>query len=704
MYIKKLSLTNFGITENYSTDLVDGMIVVRGRNGSGKSTRFTQGILYTLFGSTTLEATFEDTVTEGKKPSALKSELQYGPYTVKRSKSSASVTGNDISITGQEAVSEFFRELFGIQKATENLILVAEQGNMAGVFKKKKGEVTRFIESIAGFDQIDELIEKVKLKYPSGNKAILESQVEEREINLTELSEVELPDLEAAAKVKTDAEKKVTGAETDITINSKNITLFEETINTVTAKNDKTTAAELVIKTGEADLITKKLKLEDIQKKEYRKFDEKEIKKAEELSQDYPGQVDLWNSYVWFSNIVKLPTIWHGIEDEFEAELSMSKDRLERILGRKIEVQTEIKQNKKKTVSETECSQCGQDISKIHKDLNEKLAKELNDLTAELISIDSIDIPAAREEFGILVGIDELHKEQVKESKNKSNVSVTKDTVPFTYTWADEDKPVKPDPDFLKAATKLISDKAVEDALINKDKEITAELLDEIKSDVEELDKLHTSFMDLPEIEDITETISAKTLLEEDVEPLAKVLKNCNIRVQEYSATLAAYKVTVKNHKENVEKEKSALDKLKVSLVEDAENGKILKSVRDAKPKVLDQVWGKLLYVVSTTYSTMVGEESVIEKSDKGFNINGRSFSRLSGSEKSVAGIALRVALKEVFAEGCGFLILDEPGADMDEERTLAMISAVKTIPGQTIMITHEELSGQSADQIIEVT
>ena len=139
------------------------------------------------------------------------------------------------------------------------------------------------------------------------------------------------------------------------------------------------------------------------------------------------------------------------------------------------------------------------------------------------------------------------------------------------------------------------------------------------------------------------------------------------------------------------------------SLKTEDRNSKIIKSVRDAKPLVLNQVWNKVLDYTQQSFSEMRGEDSVVEKSEKGFTVDARPTSRLSGSAKSILGISLRAAVRDIFAPTAGFMIFDEPFGDMDEERTAAALAAIQTIRGQKFIVTHESQSEMAADQVVEI-
>ena len=139
-----------------------------------------------------------------------------------------------------------------------------------------------------------------------------------------------------------------------------------------------------------------------------------------------------------------------------------------------------------------------------------------------------------------------------------------------------------------------------------------------------------------------------------------------------------------------------------VKIKTDKENARFIKVLRDTKPKVLARVWSNILAVIETPFKEITGKEFEIGRGSKSFTAGGRSAARLSGSEKSILGLCFRSALRDLFAPGAGFIILDEPFADADSDRTAAGIAALVQMRGQKILATHESISEVSADQLIE--
>jgi ABC-type transport system involved in cytochrome bd biosynthesis fused ATPase/permease subunit len=163
--------------------------------------------------------------------------------------------------------------------------------------------------------------------------------------------------------------------------------------------------------------------------------------------------------------------------------------------------------------------------------------------------------------------------------------------------------------------------------------------------------------------------------------------------VKAYDAALAAVEALRKQHA-------AAQADLKALVF----NNALLKKVRLAKPVIADRLWVVVLAAVSTFFSTMRGEVSVVTKEASGFKVNGQSITGLSGSTLDILGLAIRLALTRTFLASAPFVILDEPAAAMDENRTNATLGFLVAAGfQQTILITHEAASETVANNLITI-
>jgi ABC-type transport system involved in cytochrome bd biosynthesis fused ATPase/permease subunit len=135
-------------------------------------------------------------------------------------------------------------------------------------------------------------------------------------------------------------------------------------------------------------------------------------------------------------------------------------------------------------------------------------------------------------------------------------------------------------------------------------------------------------------------------------------------------------------------------------------NNTLQKAVRLARPVIADKLWTVVLAAVSTYFSTMRGEKSVVTREGNSFKVDGHVVGGggLSGSALDLLGLSIRMALTRTFLPTAPFLILDEPAAAMDEERTRQMLGFLVAAGfQQTILVTHESESESVADNLITI-
>jgi DNA repair exonuclease SbcCD ATPase subunit len=133
-------------------------------------------------------------------------------------------------------------------------------------------------------------------------------------------------------------------------------------------------------------------------------------------------------------------------------------------------------------------------------------------------------------------------------------------------------------------------------------------------------------------------------------------------------------------------------------------NNTLLKAVRTARPVIADKLWSLVLGAVSRYFSEMRGERSLVTKTTDGFVVDGHSAATLSGSTLDILGLAVRVALVRTFVPHAPLLVLDEPTAAMDAERTATTLGFLAATGfKQTIIVSHEEATEAVADHLIQL-
>ena len=130
----------------------------------------------------------------------------------------------------------------------------------------------------------------------------------------------------------------------------------------------------------------------------------------------------------------------------------------------------------------------------------------------------------------------------------------------------------------------------------------------------------------------------------------------------------------------------------------------LLKALRTVKPQLANQVWQTVCSTVSHYFSLMRNQPSVVSKEAAGFAVDGHDTESLSGSTLAILGLAIRIALTKTFMPTCRFLLLDEPFAALDAERTAQALGFISSVGfDQVVIITHEDATEAVADNLITI-
>jgi len=704
MYLESIEIHNFGPVKYRKLDFVDGLVVVRGSNERGKSTSIIQCPLYAFFGSSTLDCSIDHVTHNGQPVSSLKVVAKYGPYTVSRTKASASVVGPGVKISGQAEVSNFFYNLFGISPKTEKLVLVSAQGDTAGVINRGNSDVTSFIEDIAGFDQIASLLERIKQTYPIGSEKALKGQLEAAEAEQLQYSQEELPDLKQLTEGKETTVKEIL-TQTDL-VNKKRawIKSLEANLKTIELENQNITSIAKAASNKKVDIQWAESALTKAQQEadQIPAYCASAVDAATALIEEFPSRELSYKAYQWVESIKPSEHYWdeheQGLTDRIQ-ELYKNITQQQAIISSK---QGEIKSLQKGIQTDDICTKCGSDIKTKKEEINKKINGEIEKLTSGITRTQKI-LEDDKAEKQILDQIKETHDRLEREAKvHGEYVRAIKKEIPYTYEITGF-KPLQPDQGELVSAKRLLADYQQSRIKSSSCQAIITEktsALDKLRT---ELVEKELELKDAGELQDTTEKRTEIFNEECALTKLVETQTELNNQLTNKEKEIVAAEAKIETNKNNLIRVKKTITEINTALRVEDRNGKIIKAVREAKPRVLNQIWDKVISYVSQSFSEMRGYDSEVEKTDKGFAVDQRPTSRLSGSAKSILGIALRSAIRDIFAPTAGFMIFDEVFADCDEERTAAALAAIQTIRGQKFIVTHESQSEMAADQVIEI-
>jgi DNA repair exonuclease SbcCD ATPase subunit len=707
MQLKSTEAWNFGIHRHIKLEFRNGFVVVTGKNKKGKSTAVIQATLYGLFGAGMLEAPLADTVTTGEKESRLKVEVHIGEYTITRSKSTAMVTGpNGVKISGQVNVSEFIREELGIKTGAESRIMAAEQNLVTGVLAGKPGEVNKFIESVAGFSKIDDIILRVKEVFPYGSKKVYEEFLTEAEGQLKELGLRAIEDpsyYERELNIVRQESEKITEA----------LTTVRRELSGLRDDLEQAREEERRVKSLKEKILWQKKLQTDIQEELTQlatrlaalpTFKKDAVENARELVTLWPSMLKRKEAKDWVEAQPVADVQWEGDFESLTAEANKIHSRKTKLEDAIAVLEADIRSHMAQVVSGENmvCRTCGTDLTSRYEEVNKKLRDQAAEKETELAELRK-KLPAIEEEFNTLKKLISTQNNLMVEASrfDPDLLAFDKSVVPFTVTYTGPAADTVLDEDTYLKCVELLREY---DAVENQREELNTRIANKKERlnniDISSLEEALTNRPNIKPSAELLDSIAAKIETE----------KSLSARIAELGLEEAGLdrKIdAVIQEIENIKKEKAdtraKIRRLKESIKKDERNKKLVSNVVAAKVKVLDRVWSNILVYVSSQYSSIMGDQVEVTKTEQGFRVNNKPFKRLSGSERTVLGVSLRAALRAVFAERCECMLWDEPLDGADRDTAAAIIAAIKSIPGQNIMITHDTDSVGVCDQQITI-
>ncbi len=706
--IKNLKLQNFMRHENLEVAFTTGLQVLRGANEGGKSSLLL-GIAYALFGSKVLRGNFSDTVTWGQPESSLRVTLDLDiagrSLRVVRHKGGAEVIhkSGTVVVTGQTEVSAYLANLIGADATAASKLMLANQGNLRGALEQGPKATSQMIEDLADFDMFERLIEAMTGKLVLGNTDALEKQVAEAEAALAAAPEVLSPDY--------------TMIDFEISVISSTIDDSEQTAKAEFDKLGKADEALAAARAAVSVVAEVREQMAQSADKVLVLLDREKALAAERVcmfSADDRTAIanDLATAKYWQADrglyeqylALTYPKMsWDKPEADFLQEYAMLAARLNEARANRAELETQIKVLESSLVTSAFCGYCGEDFSKLP-EVASKNAATLASIAAKKLLATTADdlVTSLMKDIHVMDGLASSAREYVvAAAKLGDKVEMHNNSWPPSANWICSIPP-ETGPDAAALAGKL----ARVDAAIKASEAAAAKLLvvlDQIEDERGVAKKLSARLEALPQ-PSVADAEAAREAAHAVWTTAYQAYSTSSVRLQD-----------LRSQRERMATEYAASLKLRINLssdwsekrtaVEDMRfNNALLKKVRAARPIISDKLWNTVLASVSTAFSRLRGEPSIVTKSKDGFTVNGKSVELLSGSTLDLLGLAIRTSLVKTFIPHCPFLVLDEPSAACDIDRTTTMLGFIHAIGfDQVILVTHEDISQSIADNLIEL-
>lgn len=723
---RTLNLTNFMKYESHTFAFTDGINVVRGASEAGKSTML-RALLYALGGVRATGLAADELVRWGARAAHMSVVLDIHidgvTYNIKRAPSGAEIrfTGRDEpDVVGQTEVTEFAMRLIRTDLAGLQNLMFASQNAMRGALEDGPAATVALIEQLAELGQVDELVQLVTTKLPSGATTSIEGRIANLQADLADLESKPQADIEAQREtvavamncaqagraVRDAAVKALEAARAAADLAGTKARFWEDVAKNLQAATRNRDGAAQALASLHSTL--DKLRVEA----------DKPLHPLDPLRDEVAEAEGHSRAVAAFKKVqpfLALPSVfWDQPAATLDAEIAQTRAKIDTARAALATCEKDVAVAKSRITEAKTCTYCGKDVSQVpevaarngelHSQLEQagkqaaKLVTQLQDAKGTLASllevqaVGSASLAAAAAAGGF--------------------VDVLDVTVPATLRWVGPDmQAAAPD---LKACKARLSSaeaehKSVEAARIRYDAEAArlpaaqeAALAAEKALKAEEFDTCASNLA-------LTQQAVADALLKVQEARLAATEADREAsdadKVQRDAETaLIRMEMQAQADQDTAARMRVSLSEAEAEIDATNDTNQLIKDLRRVRPLVAERVWNIVLAAVSSHFSEMRGEDSIIQREGRAFTCNGKSIAGLSGSTKDLLGLAIRLALTATFLPQARFLVLDEPWAACDQgrsERCLSFLTAAGF--DQILLVTHESSSEAVADSLIQL-
>jgi DNA repair exonuclease SbcCD ATPase subunit len=708
--IKSAHLKNFRKHVDLEINFEMGLNTLRGPNEQGKTT-IIEAIIYSLWGAKSLRDNLAETVTWGQKEAALWVKvvlsLEGIDYTFTRSKGGCECNyvknGEALKVVGQSEVTNFSTVLMGADSKTAAALMMADQSGLRGALAEGPTAASGLMAKLANFDLIDKLVMAAQGNLVLGAEAPVREKLVAAQ---AELASVEIPSGTQAdfyESMRASAQANLEAAQAAEPALAEAVSQAAAAVQQAERRNSERAQADREVQQINQRVENLFVELRAAKEIVGRRPDPGLVVQATKALADAQQHGPLVQAYNLVRALPKYPEVfWQGSKATFTADLLDLKSKLATEEQKVVASRSAMNAVEKRRMGSGKCPTCGAvNVSQEHIDAhNAKLKLEIDDHLAENQRA-AAAVKAFKEDITAMEAVVKVAKpfeDALKLLVNKQfPILIDESDYPPRLTWEGE-PPVAPDLKALQRTLDILT-KAHSDA--DKAEGTATTLTSQIVAGQSELENALRN---------------QRLLVPVDVTPLKEAHDNALTVHREHMATIGAGMLDVQEYirqrddvlrsvrEAEIRKEaaKRRVEELTVELDSLIFNNALVAKLRNLKPKITDELWNRVLSAVSTFFSTLRGETSVVTKGSSGFKVNDRSVDSLSGSTLDVLAIAIRVAMTKTFIPQATFIILDEPAHGCDVARTGNVLGFLASVGfNQVILASHDELSEAVADRVI---
>jgi exonuclease SbcC len=700
--LHNLHLQGFKKHTDLPVPLKDGLNYIVGPNYSGKSSVL-HSILFALGGVAAVPGGAE--VAFGWKSKSTKVDLSWGDYRVVRTKNSGGtelLQGGESIASGITAVNKRLTQLFGMPAKDLMKIIYAEQGSTAALVSDLgEGEVNRLIETLSGVQEVDEYMKVISRMRSEvkGSLAVLQPGPKSKAELLTDQSNARTSlklkelELEQATKIKADLEQATDALD-------KAYSLAVEAEST----QERIEAVGTHLETLQTRKIGVPWEVE---------ITAEQVEQARLVAQEAGAEShalrEQWRASVAYAT--RLKSAQEEVarcEEKLEATSSeaQAESQAEAIRA-KLDAYTAEYQARNKTLAEitaerdgkismledSVCPTCNRPYEEGDHDL-EAIGLEVATLNTKIQQTQS-DLDQQRKDFVVM-----------------QNEAVELDRAAYRYQTATQSlKEAKTALAGLQEVPRgTVTEEALQESLAK---------VDTLKDRLQDLEQLHKAWVYCADFHsridaDIQATMASlenykeqrttlgeqppsATILEER-QTTVRLYRSASNSVSQLSVEVSTLQNTLHRVKADLDKEQLRLERVAKLTNKDAGLGRLREFLKDNRARFLEGVWNRVLAfsseVMKVTTGGVLQELSRIEGAFR-YREEGsdkfRPLAAASGSQKSIIGIGLKMALAKSLPCGVDFILLDEATSDMDAVHSAALMKYLGGCGLQVIGVTHNQ-------------
>lgn len=710
-----ISLKDFGRHESLKIDFASSLTVLKGANGSGKSTVL-QSIYFALFGVSAVDGSSKDLPRIGTTDCyvSLRLRIDESSYTIIRTTKTATVrdgAAQSVICSGQSVVSQWVQDKLGVSQKSFLALTYAAQTETAAIMSIGAAALNKTVETIAEADLIAAIERKSSELAGQASFALGGLEQPEPLLPLLELASTTELSLKTMAEHHAELEKEREVLEALHRNTSKvfneakeRAKAREESLNALAKANEKLGILRALIINDETALKAISVSEDRINalssEKEELKKTCRSMREAQAKERAIKRELDSlleWNSGT---------PDWPSVKAEISEKLEVVKSDYEQQAAQLLEASGPYNKDKEdhavvaKKLAGAVCDSCGRPF-------------DADDM--ERLEVEEIEI---RNRLELSRNLFELRNSALKETALRLNELNKKlPTEVQLYSYATNRNRLN---ELLAQSAEHDTDlrlKEAEEAFQACSNSLANALSDRrtVRATLERLEENRTSEKELlDQSAELSDRFSG--LPEVDLLELATKKETSGAAVMELKAKLAEAKKELQllggaaeDIARRIDRSKRTSDKRAGLEKRKSDFESLTKFLRQNRANFMSELWAQIMSLTSEFVRDVTDSRiAEIGRSDAGefwYKENDREmpYSRLAGGFKAIAGVGLRLAMASLLPAGVSVLVLDEPSAELSDSMAASLAGALRAQGRQIVMVTHRSGEEYSADCTIDL-